>query len=109
MLFGHKSAQIIMAEINIQDVSVESHSARELSLDFPPERVFFFYFLKNSICTRTVLCLKKNQTTPRPSEHPLVMGKKCQNVQVGSKGCKYKTTSWHLNRFPDADNIGSTV
>ena len=25
------------------------------------------------------------------------------------KGCKYKTSSWHLNRFPDADNIGSTV
>ena len=24
------------------------------------------------------------------------------------KGCKYKTSSWHLNRFPDADNIGST-
>ena len=57
----------------------------------------------------TVLYLKKNQTTPRPSEHPPVMGKKCQNVQVGSKGCRYKTTSWHLNRFPDADNIGSTV
>ena len=25
----------------------------------------------------------------------------------GIKGCKYKTSSWHLNRFPDADNIGS--
>ena len=25
------------------------------------------------------------------------------------KGCKYKTSSWHLARFPDADNIGSTV
>ena len=23
----------------------------------------------------------------------------------GIKGCKYKTSSWHLNRFPDADNI----
>ena len=22
----------------------------------------------------------------------------------GIKGCKYKTSSWHLNRFPDADN-----
>ena len=27
----------------------------------------------------------------------------------GIKGCKYKTSSWHSNRFPDADNIGSTV
>ena len=53
--------------------------------------------------------LKKNQTTPRPSEHPPVVGGKCQNVLVGSKGCKYKTSSWHLNRFPDADNIGSTI
>ena len=23
----------------------------------------------------------------------------------GIKGCKYKTSSWHLNRFPDADNM----
>ena len=26
---------------------------------------------------------------------------------AGIKGCKYKTSSWHLNRFPDADNNGS--
>ena len=26
----------------------------------------------------------------------------------GIKGCKYKTSSWHLNGFPDANNIGST-
>ena len=25
------------------------------------------------------------------------------------KGCKYKTSSWHLNGFPDENNIGSTV
>ena len=25
-------------------------------------------------------CLKKNQNAPRPSEHPPVMGEKCQNV-----------------------------
>ena len=23
----------------------------------------------------------------------------------GIKGCKYKTSSWHSNRFPDAGNI----
>ena len=28
----------------------------------------------------TRYCLKKNQNAPRPSEHPPVMGKKCQNV-----------------------------
>ena len=26
----------------------------------------------------------------------------------GVKGCKYKTSSWHLNGFPDGNNIGST-
>ena len=26
----------------------------------------------------------------------------------GIKGCKYKTSSWHLNEFPDGNNIGST-
>ena len=30
--------------------------------------------------TSTVICLKKNQNAPRPSEHPPVMGEKCQNV-----------------------------
>ena len=54
--------------------------------------------------------LKKNQSTPRPSEHPPVMGEKMSKRLGGIKGCKYKISSWHLNRlFPDADNIGSTV
>ena len=54
-------------------------------------------------------CINKNQSTPRPSEHPPVMGGKMSKRLGGIKGCKYKTSSWHLNRFPDADNIGSTV
>ena len=53
--------------------------------------------------------LMENQSTPRPSEHPPVMGEKMSKRLGGIKGCKYKTSSWHLNRFPDADNIGSTV
>ena len=53
--------------------------------------------------------LKKNQSTSRPSEHPPVMEEKMSKRLGGIKGCKYKTSSWHLNRFPDADNIGSTV
>ena len=56
-----------------------------------------------------VMGLKKNQNTPRPSEHPPVMGENMSKRLGGIKGCKYKTSSWHLNRFPDADNIGSTV
>ena len=27
----------------------------------------------------------------------------------GVIGCKYKTSSWHLNGFPDGSNIGSTL
>ena len=27
----------------------------------------------------------------------------------GIEGCKYKTSSWHLNGFPDGNYIGSTV
>ena len=53
--------------------------------------------------------LKKNQSTPRPSEHPPVMGGKMSKRLGEIKGCKYKISSWHLDRFPDADNIGSTV
>ena len=53
--------------------------------------------------------LKKNQSTPRPSEHPPVMGGKMSKRLGGIKACKYKTSSWHSNRFPDADNIGSAV
>ena len=50
---------------------------------------------------------RKNQNAPRPSEHP--PGKKMSKRLGGIKGCKYKTSSWHLNRFTDADNIESTV
>ena len=35
-------------------------------------------FLSVFACLRG--CLKKNQNAPRPSEHPPVMGEKCQNV-----------------------------
>ena len=53
--------------------------------------------------------LKKHQSASRPSEHPPVMGEKMSKRLGGIKGCKYKTSTWYLNRFPDADNIGSTV
>ena len=47
------------------------------------------------------------KNTPRPSEHP---GKNVKTFTVGwIKSCKYKTSSWHLNGFPDGRNIGSTV
>ena len=55
-----------------------------------------------------LLCLKKNQNAPRPSEYPPVRGVKMSKRLGGIKGCKYKTSSWHLNEFPDGNNIGST-
>ena len=55
--------------------------------------------------------LKKNQSTPRPSEHPLIIVEKKMSKRLGGikEGCNYKTSSWYLSRFPDADNIGSRV
>ena len=52
---------------------------------------------------------KKNQNAPGPSEYPPVRGENMSKRLGGIKGCKYKTSSWHLNGFPDGNNIGSTV
>ena len=54
-----------------------------------------------------LLFLKKNQNAPRPYEHPPVREEKMSKCLAGMKGCKYKTSSWHLNGFPDGNNIGS--
>ena len=53
--------------------------------------------------------LKKNQNAPGPSEHPPVRVEKMSKRLGGIKGCKYKTSSWHLNGFPYGGNNGSTV
>ena len=52
------------------------------------------------------ICLKKNQNAPRPSEHPPVRGGEMSKRIGGIKGCKYQTSSWHLNGFLDGNNIG---
>ena len=44
------------------------------------------------------------------SEHPPVRGEKMSKRLGGIKGCKYKTSSWHLNEFPYyGGTVGSTV
>ena len=48
--------------------------------------------------------LKKNQNAPRPSEHPPVRGGGMSKRLGWIKGCKYETSSWHLNGFPDGNN-----
>ena len=66
--------------------------------------------------TTTVLVhtVPRNNTTTRilnasrPSEHFPVRGEISKRLG-GIIGCKYKTSSCHLNGFPDGSNIGSTV
>ena len=58
--------------------------------------------------SRYVFFFKKNHNAPRPSEHPPVKEKNAKRLG-GIIGCKYKTSSWHLNEFPYGSNIGSTV
>ena len=40
---------------------------------------------------------------------PRLGGKKMSKRLGGIKGCKYKTSSWHLNGFPYGGTIGSIV
>ena len=43
-----------------------------------------------------VCCSKKNMNAPRPSEHPPVRGKKCQNVShIQRIGCQPEKTTLH--------------
>ena len=52
-------------------------------------------------------CLNKNLNASRPYEHPPVRGENVENVLGGIIGCKYKTSSCHLNGFPDGStNFG---
>ena len=41
--------------------------------------------------------LKKNQNTPRPSDHPPVMGGEMPKRLGGIKGCKYKPLKVAVN------------
>ena len=50
--------------------------------------------------------LKKNQNAPRPSEHPPVMGEKCQNVEVGSKAANTKPLHGILTGSPMKITLG---
>ena len=57
----------------------------------------------NCLCQSTRF-LKKNLNASRSSEHPPVRGKMSKRLG-GIIGCRYKTSSWHLNGFPDGSNI----
>ena len=51
-----------------------------------------------------VQSLKKNQSAPRPSEHPPVMGEKMSKRLGGIKGCKYKTSLLHKDPLDTLKN-----
>ena len=53
--------------------------------------------------------LKKNQTTPRPSEHPPVMGGKMSKRLGGIKRLQIQNHYMAFKQVPDEDNNGSTV
>ena len=40
---------------------------------------------------------------------PSAVREKMSKRLGGIKGCKYKTSSWHINGFPDGSHDGSTV
>ena len=58
-------------------------------------------------CTRYMF--KKNLNASRPSAHPPVRGGNVKTIRWDHIGCKDKTSSWHLNRFPDGGNIELTI
>ena len=53
-------------------------------------------------------CVKQNLNASRPSQQHLAGGKISKRLD-GIIGCKDKTSSWHLNGFPDGSNVGSAV
>ena len=67
---------------------------------FPPSTKIFFFrrmLFKEKIRARLDLL-----SIPQS-------GEKMSKRLGGITGCKYKTSSWHLNGFPEGNKIGSTV
>ena len=67
---------------------------------------FSSYFNTVVVLLVVSLCLKKNQNAPKPSEHPPVRGGEMSKCLGGIKGCKYKTSSRHLNGSPMVVTLG---
>ena len=71
-------------DVHILD-SKATHSLCDFILNNTGVQLYTVYVLKKYSSTSLIgmyrsMCLKKNQNAPRPSEHPPVRGKKCQNV-----------------------------
>ena len=68
---------------NHSDRRVDDNSYR-ITIELPTEKPFRIY-----------MCIKKNQTTPRPSEHPPVMGEKMSKRLGGIKRLQINTKPLH--------------
>ena len=71
---------------------------------------YVFWGTKNMVGVNLMSTVsKKNLHASRPSEHPPVWGGNVKTFRWDHR-LQYKTSSWHLNGFPDGSNIiGSTV
>ena len=81
-----------MAELSRRDFGDVSETLGvQIERDFKAGAISLRYekYVK-VILGRFGMSLKKNQNTPRPSEHPPVMGEKMSKRLGGIKGCKYK-------------------
>ena len=95
--FSNLQADVILScfdELDVsrfeQDISVYCTVASHVSLRTTEHDSIMFrtnylrisasYLSSLILFAITRMCLKKNQNAPRPSEHPRVRGKKCQNV-----------------------------
>ena len=54
-------------------------------------------------------CFKENLNAPIDLLSIPQSGGKMSKRLGEIVGCKYKTSPWHLNEFPDGSNIGATV
>ena len=66
------------------------------TLGFGGDIVFFIYLTSS----QSVLCLKKNQTPPRPSEHPPVMGGKMSKRLGGIKRLQIQNLFMAFKQVP---------
>ena len=116
---GFLPESILLTLCNYVGEPFQYHHVEFLSLQqpmFPPKpfdcSVRRFFSCVQQILAVHCFCfvLKKNQNAPRPSElAPVRGGGVSKRLLGGNKGCKYKTSSWHLKGFPDGNKIGSTV
>ena len=85
-----------------RESSMEPDASKHLHQYFPPAIDFLYYTIVVVVVYRKIKTRLDLLSIPQS-------GGKISKRLGGIKGCKYKTSSWHLNEFPDGNNTGSTV